>query len=100
MLKAHLQAVRTLLTPPENWTQNAGARDIDGNQTYDPTLAKSWCLYGAIGRTNPDGPAYTACVLALRAQLGDHRISVFNDDPNTTHPMVLDLIDRTIAATP
>lgn len=106
-MKDRLQQLRELLTPSENWTKNAFARDRDGNPTgtalhFDATC---FCLLGGIDKVCPEGPHIrrpmrSAIMDAIRQRYQDHRFVMifdFNDDEATTHEMVLDVIDRAVA---
>lgn len=95
-----LQQMRVLLTSSEAWTQREFARNADGFGCISASqVAVAWCLTGAGKRVSNNSKfsmsqAYeTLSVITGRNKWG---ISVFNDDPNTTHAHVLGLLDYAI----
>jgi hypothetical protein len=98
-----LRAARKLIEKPENWCKGAYARNSSGEATSSGSDdATCWCISGALKRVAGCN-GYLDCVReAVLAALGDgktetHKVPNFNDHPDTTHPMVLDLFDRAIA---
>lgn len=96
-----LIAARALIEKPEFWIKGTLARDERGNYV-NPTdpRAIQFCAVGAVTRI--DIRAYTALCRAVRDgglhQLsGRERLSALNDDPTTTHAMVLGWFDKAIA---
>lgn len=94
-----LTSAREALTDPRRWTKGHMALDKRGYSVYaaDPT-AVCWCLMGAlevpaIGWSEAHQEAYITLVKMLG--MG---VSEFNDHPNTTHQMVLDVLDQAIQA--
>lgn len=96
-----LRAARKLIERPENWCKGLNAADESGR--FVPSRSKCavrWCTVGALRAASGLGahairsPAAEALVKAVP----DHYTGPinFNDHPDTTHPMVLDLFDRAI----
>lgn len=98
-----LRGVRELLADPARWTQHNSAKNQDGCgvSPSDPS-ACSFCLLAAILRqTNHPGAqnAYFRAQDEIRATvkpLGFGSVMFFNDDADTTHEMVLAVLDTTI----
>ncbi|MDH7796410.1 MULTISPECIES: hypothetical protein [unclassified Beijerinckia] len=104
-LKTDLIAMRDLLSTPSAWTQDAFARDRDGDIcTSDHPTAVCWCLDGAAAKVglldDDDEGRYAAIrVILTRSVPTNHGGYVgFNDDPNTTHDDVMSLLNKAIEA--
>ncbi len=88
-----LRKALALIEKPENWCQNE--YDKDG----------AFCLFGAISVANASDPGMPWDSRAFNAvrRILIHRhghigsLEHFNDHPDTTHPMVVDLFKRAIA---
>lgn len=102
-----LRSARKLLSDPRKWTKEAYARDEAGYDIlpnkYD---AKTFCIMGAINRTcgslvdeEPEYLRARRAVIAATNALypGFFDVFCFNDDDNTTHEMILAVLDRAIA---
>lgn len=102
-----LVAARKLIEKPENWTKDTYARDSDRNPIWyiDPK-ACTFCLVGAVCRVLGlavfTETIYDRILIALREILFElygaryDGPAEFNDDPDTSHEKVLELIDKTI----
>ena len=107
-LKQSLIAARALIATPEQWTKNTSARDGRGMRcSVWASDAVCFCIFGTIDRVSRPDPLSSArdgteLTHALEEwlppNLADYSLDEFNDDPDTTHQMVLDLYDRAIAA--
>lgn len=102
----NLRAVRKLLNEPESWTKTSLARDAQGRGTYTrDDNAVAWCLEGAIYRTCLASEwnyaeqflrkaiERTTCASTRCCRMV---IEDFNDDPSTTHALLLAVIDTAI----
>lgn len=72
---------RELLSDPAKWCQGRAANDRGAR-----------CIIGALWELD-DEAAQLRALRRIR-KLAGTSIVLFNDDPNTTHAMVLDLLDR------
>ena len=97
-----LTNARTLLSNIDNWTQVAGARDIEGCAIHpNSDYAVKWCAIGALlkfytGEPLDNGYNIAANFLAMEAKKEcNMSITSFND--SMTHQDVLDMYDRAIA---
>lgn len=101
-----LRAARDLLTDPARWCKSAGARkrsnlEFPEGETVPATAASAvrWCAAGALchltgHRSDPPG----ACFLGQAArELFGVGIGRLNDHPETTHEMILEVLDRALA---
>lgn len=108
-----IQGVRKLLDKPESWTKRTFVRDAEGLPLtfVDDVRACSWCLLGAFhasGDTNilrknfemyinfsyeETNKAHIACNSILM-EMGHGTLSVFNDEPATTHADVLNFLEK------
>ena len=96
-----IRAARKLIEKPENWCQGADARDVHGVSvdSTSPT-AVGRCVAGALHAASASDYKYHAALdvlLAFTVTRNTGWIFAFNDHPDTTHAMVLDLFDRAIA---
>lgn len=88
-----LRAVRELIGVPERWTRGAFARAKDGDEVEpDDNEATCFCLLGAFCVVTVTDKRYLAGIQSL----GIKDAAEFND--NVTHPEVLALLDKAIAA--
>jgi hypothetical protein len=88
--------VRELLSSPEKWTKDVGARDAHGNMCF-PTdkQAVCWCLGEAIGLcycNNRDHRKVRELVLYRIGRMAS--ISPWNDAPERTYEEVKALVDE------
>lgn len=95
--------VRELLSDPARWTKGVSARDESGRTTNAGTkYAVCWCLLGAIHKCtyhlNEKIIVRNSICNQLYKRLDYPLQSLhhFNDDLNTKHSDVLNLLDRTI----
>lgn len=101
-----LVAMRRLLAEPEAWTQGSYARNAAGRRCGPlGETACAWCLSGAMVRSLGDGSDYFSrlAISSLLNRAAGVRDSnghyvLFNDHPETTHGMVLGVLDRAIEA--
>jgi len=92
--------VKELLSDPKSWTQFPAAQDKNGSPVFtdDPT-AVCWCLSGAVQKVygpEIEIPIYDKIRAAIRKfhpMLIDN-VVFFNDDPNTTHEMVMQVLEE------
>ena len=104
-----LRRARIRLHCPERWTQGASARLDDGRHCHpeDPA-ATSHCVVGAIQHlTAPTGAnsdmfyaATTHLQRTLARTISDPWLTIWNDDPRTTHQDILDALDDAIRTEP
>ena len=98
-----LRAARKLIEKPENWCKGQNARNAAGEKVLACSVdATRWCIVGAMRNVGAtfDGPqrkAYQALLDVLDPTASLRVVPDFNDHPDTTHAMVLDLFDRAIA---
>lgn len=96
-----LRGARELLSEPERWTKDAGARDAKGAPCgWDAEDASCWCLDGALCRLayRNNAAAYQEAGAALRKFVLDDYDSYVDFNDSRTHSEVLALLDRAIAA--
>jgi hypothetical protein len=85
-----LRAARKLIEKPENWCQTNYCETVGGVQRC--------CVFGAVSMAAPNTDVSVTAIRALRTQMGrPGTLEGFNDHPDTTHAMVLDLLTRAIA---
>ena len=95
-----LRAARKLIEKPENWCKGDFARNSSGEPVPDESAdACAWCVAGALYCRSVDAVSAGRAFMALHRSLPNGFLCApnFNDHPDTTHPMVLDLFDRAIA---
>jgi hypothetical protein len=92
-----LTAARELLSDEARWTKVFLAKSLSGRSCFPrSSLAVCWCSLGAVSREakrNEDGRCDAVSVLEM--VIGGS-LSDFNDDPATTHAMILDAFDAAI----
>ena len=96
--KQILEAARSLLEKPENWTKGCCARDKFQLPTHSSSLeACSFCMVGAINRAGLDSHDHhvEGALGALESVLGGP-IAQFNDNPSRTHAEILNTFDEAI----
>lgn len=89
-----------LLSDPARWHKGSYAGNMLGEPvpTHDPE-AVCWCLSGALVRSNSVNIGYIAHDEAYHAlttvvqDMGHSTIVKFNDHPETTHEMVMRVMD-------
>jgi hypothetical protein len=95
-----------LLSSPENWTRGAFARTADDtplpfSDYHNPTVLPNerpckFCLVGAIYTTHGSLPndlhQRTKRYFLSIGQVPPRALSMWNDDPNTTHEDVISLL--------
>ena len=94
-----LRAARKLIEKPENWCKGANAATATGEiVTPDHPDAHAMCVQGAVKAIAGDYVFRRSIMFRLISVLpyGFESAVAFNDHPDTTHPMVLDLFDRAI----
>ena len=91
--------VKELLKNPENWTQGYHARDVNNIETgLCSADATKFCLAGAVIRcyalTNNEVLNKIMDYLKTHGDLPDgiDTIAGFNDNPNTTHEKILEMV--------
>lgn len=101
-----LRAARRVIEQPWNWTQRSMARDRFGGsvRTVSPYACR-FCAEGGLQRAaqlldvRNEGVLTEALVALYDALPPDFdTVPFLNDHPSTTHPTVLALYDRAIAA--
>lgn len=115
--KEILIEARAKIQNPENWTKGVYARAKSGKETLPNSKdAVSYCSIGAIFSVLNFSSSVDSCYISYQQQkeyyvafasltdcmseISGSRVltlSLFNDDPNTTHEEILDLFDRSIA---
>lgn len=99
-----IKAARKLLANEKRWTKDYYARDAQGREC-SPTdkRAKCWCILGAVWncetRVKATYLAYSAAIALIEQELlkrGYTNIPNFNDEWNTTHKDVINLLDEVI----
>ncbi|MDH7796409.1 MULTISPECIES: hypothetical protein [unclassified Beijerinckia] len=98
-LLENLTKVRALLADPTKWTKGYLAKDESGNPTFaESSNAACYCMLGAINSVaSPEEQRDVKNAVRFHIPTYDKSIADFNDDPNTNHHDVLNLLDRTIA---
>jgi hypothetical protein len=95
-----LTAARELIEPPGSWCQGCCARAADGDRAFGLANAAQRCGLGAIWtiqNDNTEGVIKCEVILAEVAKgRGFDNFPKFNDDPATTHAMILAAFDRAI----
>jgi hypothetical protein len=93
-----IKDIHALLADPRRWTKGWFAKDVNGNDTnYLAGNACSWCLIGAankIGEINYVSGWPIVGFLAAHPliQGDDANVSHFNDNPDTTHEQMLQVL--------
>ncbi len=91
--------MKELLADPKKWTKGSYAR----NEFGDPckilsTEATCFCLYGALTRCYPAGEQHVSAANkledAMRKLNGHTMIVKFNDSPDTTHEMLMQVLEE------
>lgn len=93
-----LKEARSLISEKKHWTRGASAKNASGQKTWsDDPEAVCWCMLGAIVKvaTGLDCAVEVGALNALRI-VCHSGIPQFNDDPATTHEMVLHKFDLAI----
>lgn len=97
-IRLELIAARKVLANPDNWIKHYSSTDKDGQlvAATDPKACR-FCIMGAImTRIPPQTEEYKQVAETLRVQIGGMWPANFNDHPDTTHQMVLAVIDAAI----
>jgi hypothetical protein len=99
--KSVLAEARALLENPAHWTQHGGyGADEDGNGA-DIQKACKFCMFGAIAHVLKMNPVDTTILAAHVLGIKDPScIFHFNDDPATTHEMMLAKFDELLERAP
>lgn len=99
-LAQDLRAAKALIDTPQKWTQRAFAKTADGAlTTYTAEDAACFCSAGAIFRVVGDAePRERACLDALGATMGTHRLDIPKFNDTRTHAEVMAAWDAAIAA--
>ena len=110
-MKEFLEDARDIIEEPSAWVQGYRALDKYGNTTDAAGAdAIQFCAEGAMVRACRSlsigasvdvwriskSPIYRKCIAALDSVV-DCDITIFNDDPATTHEDILRVFDRAIA---
>lgn len=86
----NLRAAQALIDTPDKWTQGYYARDKDGAPVEATSRdAVCFCMLGACTRAKADDQYIYGATKAL--------VTLFNDDPKTTHRKVMNLFKKAIA---
>jgi hypothetical protein len=86
-----IMKVHELLAQPDSWTQQAYARNHDGDTVASCSDdARCWCLLGAMFRCYADKDI-AKIELKILDQTNKITVAQWNDDPDRTHQEVLDL---------
>ena len=102
-----LIAAKNLISDPNHWTKNVGARNERGTHVLSShPSAVCFCMLGALNaaahRNRPQFDRMNlrdASVKLLQVIPDSPMISMFNDRPSTTHSDVMKVFDDAIAAT-
>lgn len=103
--KELLIAAKQLIATPDSWTKYYPATTSTGAciSPHSPD-ATCFCSYGALDKAAGPGDdnhiVYREALSALQELAPNGHVAIFNDHPNTTHDMVLDLFDKAIASCP
>ena len=94
-----LKSARELLSVPERWTKGVSAKDKAGFFIDRKSeAAHSFCVVGAIGRSNIDYDSFDlACDHLRSVQPMVSSLANWNDAPERTHAEVLARFDEAIA---
>lgn len=99
-----LKATKALIDTPKKWTKGALARAESGEPIYtDDPEAVCFCLHGAVNRVSGHQEhlrrgAKDKIALAIDTMYPGYGIAEFNDSSETTHEMMLELLDKAIDA--
>lgn len=94
-----LRAARAKIDKSENWCKRAFAMDARSIPVESRDAAACrWCAQGAVESVTPYGSEITRTAALRLYECAGMNALAFNDDPGTTHPDVLALYDRAIAA--
>lgn len=95
-----LTAARELIEPPGSWCQKFSALDVHGYSVSNLAEAITRCGLGAIWTTGgfkgEHGWQAEDILAQVAKELGFDNFPKFNDDPATTHAMILAAFDRAI----
>lgn len=98
MNKEFYTAAKSLIDTPDKWLKNMLVADEDGKPTdLGSREATKFCALGAlfhIGISQKDKSWFSA---DWESKAGVCNIVSFNNNPNTTHQMMMDAFDRVIA---
>lgn len=102
MILKILTYTRELIKEEKNWTQGVFARDIDGNRSsvYDGSDCHCYCLAGAIIKTIKElGLSHVDYhhKIYYYLSMDNGNYMAYNDDPNTSHKDIIDLLDKKIS---
>ncbi len=90
--------MKELLADPKKWTKRSYARDMDGDSCLSLSHeAVCFCLYGALSRCYPmqeRGEVLRKIDNALMKTVGHVMIVKFNDSPDTTHEMLMQVLEE------
>ena len=100
-----LKKARSLISKEESWVKNYTAKDEFGHAI--PPINDSavcWCASGAIDRAAylsdeaNHSIIYANCLrfMKIHGSWGYYTLSIYNDDPVTTHGDILSLFDKAI----
>lgn len=100
-----VREMRDILIDPDRWTKHTWARNT--NDTPVSTIGQpacKWCLLGClecVAYKHLRDPAYANSYSLTHDAITAHlpkgvRISVYNDDPDTTHQDIINLLDTVI----
>lgn len=95
-----LAKARELLEDPSRWTRHYYARNKYGDPSSDIQRGTCWCAIGALLKVRGVNSLIEVYGLQKDVNYLDQaarcRVSVFNDDPDTTHTDILRLFDKAI----
>lgn len=93
-----LIGARKLIEKPENWTQGAKSRDINGKPSVFGYKASAvcWCMLGAMEMTGKSLFANNKAQQVIELVINMNSIIRWNDSPDRTHAEVLAAFDRAI----
>ena len=92
-----IMTVKELLSDPKRWTKHANARDSNGQDcNLRSPEAVCWCITGAMSKVRNESyeAMYHKVMKAIIKLFDGNGIVAFNDDPNTTHEMVMQVLEE------
>lgn len=95
--KQFISNMRSLLDEPDKWTKHKLCTTQKGKGVpIDSPYAKCYCIMGAMQRTMSNGNFHYSVAetfFVKSEKMIERGIVSWNDDPKTTHEMVIGLLD-------
>ena len=97
---AVLEKAKDIVSTPDRWCRRDWAETIEGGKISPfSTKAVRWCAYGAIACAGRRiGKEYILdASIDIFNSVSEKDVISLNDDPGTTHDMLMETFDRAIA---